>query len=176
MVDMSSSPQPHHDPASTRDEEAVRAYVERLASTLNQLGFQRMQARVFAALTASDSGRMTARELADALSVSPAAISGAVRYLEQVGLVAKERHPGERRDHYRLYDDFWYTSFLQRDRFLRMWRDTTAEGVTVVGADTPAGRRLAAMVDFLDYMVREIPGLFDRWHLERARRAEGGAS
>lgn len=155
---------------AARDEQAVRAYVEKLGLTLADLGLQRMPARVFAALTVADSGRMTAAELAEALSISPAAVSGAVRYLHQVGLVAKEREPGERRDHYRLYDDLWFATFLKRDRMLRLWRDATEEGVETVGRNTPAGRRIAEMVDFLDFLLEEIPRLFDRWHEQRARR------
>lgn len=172
---MSSRPQSQRDPGTGRDEEAVRKYIEDLALTLTQMGFQRMSARVFAALTVSDSGRMTAAELAEGLGVSPAAISGAVRYLEQVGMVTKERQPGERRDHYRLQDDLWYATFLKRNRMLRMWRDTTAEGLVAVGEDTPAGRRLSRMVDFLDFMAREIPVLFERWHEEHLRQ-EAAAS
>ncbi|MBK1784979.1 GbsR/MarR family transcriptional regulator [Prauserella cavernicola] len=170
---MSSSPQSPGDPASGRDEQRVRAYVESLALTLSQIGFPRMPARVFAALTVSDEGRMSSADLAEALEVSPAAISGAVRYLEQVGLISKERQPGERRDHYQLYDDFWFASFLKRDRMLRMWRDTTAEGVEAVGPDTPAGLRLSRMADFLAFVVKEVPALFDRWHEERMRTERG---
>ncbi|PRX44632.1 DNA-binding transcriptional regulator GbsR (MarR family) [Prauserella shujinwangii] len=170
---MSARPESQRDPSSGRDEAAVRRYVEDLALTLTQLGLQRMAARVFAALTVIDSGRMTAAELAETLSVSPAAISGAVRYLEQVGLVAKEREPGERRDHFRIYDDFWFASYLKRDRMIRMWRDATFQGVAAVGADTPAGRRLADMADFLDFMVKELPGLFDRWQRERDEHSRG---
>ncbi|WP_199429818.1 GbsR/MarR family transcriptional regulator [Qaidamihabitans albus] len=167
---MSDRSQPERDPGSARDEEAVRSYIEDLALTLTQLGMPRMPSRVFAALTASDSGRMNAAELAEKLSVSPAAISGAVRYLEQVGMVGRERGPGERRDHYRLYDDLWFASFLKRDRMMRMWRDATVQGVAALGADTPAGRRLASMADFLDFMVKEIPALFERWQQERDER------
>ena len=57
-----------------------------------------MPARVFAALLATDSGRLTAAELAELLQISPAAVSGAVRYLTQVGMVHREREPGSRRD------------------------------------------------------------------------------
>ena len=49
-----------------------------------------MPARVFAALLASDSGRLTSAELSALLKVSPAAVSGAVRYLAQVNLVSRE--------------------------------------------------------------------------------------
>ncbi|MEU6645154.1 MarR family transcriptional regulator [Saccharomonospora sp. NPDC046836] len=165
---MSSRPQSQRDPTPHgRDEEKVARYIEGLAITLNQMGLQRMAARVFAALTVSDSGRMTAAELAEKLVVSPAAISGAVRYLEQVGLVSKERLPGERRDHYRQFDDFWYASYLKRDRMMRMWRDATVDGIAALGPDTPAGQRVAKMADFLDFLVKELPALFDRWHEER---------
>lgn len=156
----------------SRDEEAVAKYVESLGLTLNQIGLPRMPARVFAALTTSDSGEMTAAELASTLSVSPAAVSGAVKYLEQTGLIAKERAPGARRDHYRVYDDFWFASMLKRERMIGMWRDATLEGVQAVGPDTPAGKRLAHMADFLDYLSVEVPKLFERWEALRAERED----
>jgi len=155
-------------PDTKRDEDAVRRYVESLGLVLSQLGMQRMSARVFAALMTTDAGKLTAAELAEQLSVSPAAISGAVRYLEQVGLVAKEREPGERRDHYRLYDDLWYATFLKRDRFLIMWRDAAEEGIDALGPETPAGKRLAEMRDFLAFLMTEINDLYARWHKQRA--------
>lgn len=154
-------------PESARDPGAVLQFIENFAIVLTDMGFQRMAARVFAALMVTDSGRMTAAELAETLSVSPAAVSGAVRYLEQVGLVAKERIPGERRDSYRVYDDMWFASFLKRDRIMMLWRDHAKEGIDIVGADTPAGRRLAEMRDFFEFMIAEIPAMFDRWHASR---------
>jgi DNA-binding transcriptional ArsR family regulator len=153
-----------------RDEDAVRRYVENLGLVLSELGMQRMAARVFAAIMVTDDGRLTAAELADRLSVSPAAISGAVRYLEQVGLLLKEREPGERRDHYRLFDDLWYSTFLKRDRHLVVWRDAAADGIAALGEDTRAGKRLIEMQDFLSYLIKEIPALYERWHEERGAR------
>src|SRR5215204_7683027 len=92
-----------------RDEYAVMRFVERCALTLTEAGVPRMPARVFVALLISDDGRLTAAELAEMLGVSPAAVSNAVRYLQQTRLVAREREPGERRDHYRIYSgDTWY--------------------------------------------------------------------
>lgn len=159
-------------PDTKRDEVAVRRYVESLGLVLSQIGMQRMSARVFAALMTTDDGRLTAAELAEQLSVSPAAISGAVRYLEQVGLVAKEREPGERRDHYRLFDDLWYATFLKRDRFIIMWRDAAEEGIEALGDDSPAGKRLAEMRDFLAFMLTEITAMYERWHKVREARGQ----
>ncbi|WP_084521269.1 GbsR/MarR family transcriptional regulator [Nocardia uniformis] len=158
------------DTAAANREVAKARFVEKLAIGLADMGWPRMPARVFATLMVSEDGRMSARGLADALSISPAAVSGAVRYLDQVGLVAKERMPGQRRDSYRLYDDLWYASFLKRDRMMKMWSETASEGVELMGSDTPVGRRLAEMGDFFDFFAAELPVLFDRWH-ERRRAA-----
>jgi DNA-binding transcriptional regulator GbsR (MarR family) len=151
-------------PDAKRDEDAVRRYVESLGLVLSQIGMQRMSARVFAALMTTDDARLTAADLASQLSVSPAAVSGAVRYLEQIGLVAKEREPGERRDHYRLFDDLWYATFLKRDRMIIMWRDAADNGIEALGEDSPAGQRLAEMRDFLSFMLEELNGMYERWH------------
>ena len=72
-------------------------YIERFAAVLVVAGFPPMPARVFVALLVTDSGHLTAAELAALLQISPAAVSGAVRYLIQLGLVHKERVPGCRR-------------------------------------------------------------------------------
>ncbi|MEU8630613.1 MarR family transcriptional regulator [Amycolatopsis sp. NPDC048633] len=157
-------------PDTKRDEDAVRRYVESLALVLSQIGMQRMSARVFAALMTTDDARLTAADLASQLSVSPAAISGAVRFLEQIGLVAKEREPGERRDHYRLFDDLWYATFLKRDRMIIMWRDAAGDGIQALGEDSPAGQRLAEMRDFLSFMLDELNGMYERWHKLRAEK------
>src|SRR5215469_10353444 len=91
--------------SSTRDSEVVAQFVEKFAAVLTETGFPRMPARLFAALLASDSGTMTAPELAGLLQISPAAISGAVRYLTQVNLVSREHEPGSRRERYRVHSD-----------------------------------------------------------------------
>src|SRR5215212_9344745 len=130
-------------PGGGRDEEAVMRFVERCALTLTEAGIPRMPARVFVALLVSDDGRRTAAELAEMLRVSPAAVSNAVRYLQQVRLAVREREPGERRDNYRVYSgDTRYEVITRRDEMLTHWQEDLREGIEAVGADTPAGKRL----------------------------------
>jgi DNA-binding transcriptional regulator GbsR (MarR family) len=122
---------------------------------------------VFAALLATDSGGLTAAELAERLQASPAAISGAVRYLVQVALVAREREPGSRRDRYRLLNDLWYEAALRREPLLTRWERAMREGMAALGPDTPAGRRMAESVEFFEFLQEELPAVLARW---RARR------
>jgi hypothetical protein len=157
-----------------RDEGAVLRFIERFAAILADAGMARMPARVFAALLATDSGRLTAAELADILWVSPAAISGAVRYLMQLNVAAREREPGSRRDHYRILDDVWYEATMRRDQMLVRWENAAREGVAALGPDTPAGIRLAETLTYLEFVQAEMPAMLKRWEERKAQFRSGG--
>ncbi|MGC9669566.1 GbsR/MarR family transcriptional regulator [Planosporangium sp. 12N6] len=161
--------------AVPRDEAAVSGFVERFAGILTDAGMPRIASRVFVALLATDSGRLTAAELADRLQASPAAISGAVRYLIPLGLVSREREPGSRRDHYRVYDDIWYELMLNEDKTLGRMRNGLREGVDALGGDTPAGARVAESVEFIEFLQNEMRLMKQRWYEHRAgaRRQPG---
>jgi DNA-binding transcriptional regulator GbsR (MarR family) len=146
-----------------RDEEAVRRFIERFALDLAEAGMARMPARVFAALLADDQGRLTAAELAELLRVSPAAISGAVRYLSQIGMVSRGREPDERRDHYQVSGDTWYEVVARRDRLLARWEQDLDDGIKAVGPDTPAGDRLEQTRRFFEFLRHEGPRVMARW-------------
>lgn len=158
-----------------RDERAVMRFVERFALTFSEAGVPRMPARVFVALIASDEGRLTAAEIAETLRVSPAAVSNAVRYLQQVRLVEREREPGERRDHYRVFSDTWYENIMRRDELLVRWQEDLGEGIQAVGADTPAGRRLEDNRRFYAFLHDELPKIMEKWRKIRAGSDAGGA-
>jgi DNA-binding transcriptional regulator GbsR (MarR family) len=153
-----------------RDEAEVRRFVERFALTMVESGMPRMPARVFAALLASEKGKLSAAELASALHVSPASISGAVRYLAQVGMIARERDPGERRDHYVVYADMWSAMSVQRDQALARWVKDLASGVDAVGAGTRAGRRLDDTRRYFEFLREEMPRLMARWQAAQRDR------
>jgi predicted transcriptional regulator len=144
-------------------DEPVAGYVERFASVLIAAGIPAMAARVLAALHVTDSGRLSAAELGQMLQISPAAVSGAVRYLMGIGLVHKERVPGSRRDYYRMPPNVWEEVVRIQSQVLVRWSKMLAEGIDVVGRDTPAGERMAEYAAFFDFLNTEFPGLFDRW-------------
>jgi DNA-binding transcriptional regulator GbsR (MarR family) len=150
------------------DDDAVRRFVERFALLLTEAGTARTPARVFACVLVEDSGRLTAAELAERLQVSPAAISGAVRYLTQAGLLVRGREPGSRRDHYAVHDDVWTDMYSTRVALLRRWEQVIAEGVELVGTDRPAGRRLAETREFFAFLQSEVPGMIRRWEEHKA--------
>jgi DNA-binding transcriptional regulator GbsR (MarR family) len=163
MTEMAQRTERH----TERDEDAVRRFVERFALDLAAAGVPRMAARVFAGILAAENGKLTAAEIGEELQVSPAAVSGAVRYLVQMGLVAREREPGARRDHYRIYDDTWSESIVTQDEMIGRWDDVLAEGVDAVGPGSAAGKRLQENRDFFTFLRAELPDLLARWRRQR---------
>lgn len=149
---------------STVDREALLRYVERFAMVLSETGLARMPARVFAYVLADDAERYTAAELADALRVSPAAISGAVRTLVQAKMLGKEREPGERVDTYRVYDDnLWYTIITQREGLIDPFARIAAEGVELLGESSPGGRRMRETEEFFTFMHHKLNDILAEW-------------
>ena len=147
----------------TRDSAAVRQFIQRFASLLADAGMPRMPARIFVALLTADTSRLTAEELAGLLRVSPAAVSGGVRYLIQVGLVSRETEPGSRRHVYVMPDNVWHEVLRVRDGIMMRWADAMRGGAEVLGAGTPAGTRLAESAMYFEFVSKELPLLLDRW-------------
>jgi DNA-binding transcriptional regulator GbsR (MarR family) len=155
------------DKSSGDGDDAILRFVERFALMLTEAGWPRMPARVFACLLCEDAGSLTAGGLASRLRVSPAAISGAVRYLIQIGLVTRERDPGARTDHYRIDDDAWYEAIVRRNDALVRWEEALAEAVGMVGPDGPAGKRLEESREFFAFLHDETAGMMERWRQRR---------
>ncbi|WP_328593196.1 GbsR/MarR family transcriptional regulator [Lentzea tibetensis] len=150
-----------------RDQQAVSQFVERFGAAMADAGMARMPARILAALLATDSGRLNAAEIAESLQISPAAVSGAVRYLSQVNLVTREREPGSRRDYYRMRDDAWYEASIRKEQMWKLWEETLREGIAAVGAKSRAGIRLGESLEFFQFMHSELPSMLERWHAHR---------
>jgi DNA-binding transcriptional regulator GbsR (MarR family) len=154
-------------PLQQRDPEAVRAFIERFTGLLVLTGFPRTPARIFVALLTSDSSRLTAAELADLLGASPASVSGGVRYLLQVGLITAEGERGSRRLHYRMSPDVWQDIVKLRATQFTRWAAELSQGVEILGDRSPAGGRMAATVNYFEFISEEITGLLARWNERR---------
>lgn len=142
--------------------------VERIALMLADMGMPRMAARVFAYALADDADRYTAADLSSGLRVSPAAISGAVRYLVDVRLLFKEREPHTRADLYRLHDDdVWSKIMDARIPLMEQWEAALDDAMEEVGTSRPGGRRLLETREFWVFMRKETIESMERWKEHR---------
>lgn len=133
-------------------------YVERFAAMMVDGGLPRMASRVLALLYTSDSRSLTAAELVRELQVSPASISKAIGYLERVGMVHREPDPVRRLQHYVIADDVWLKAWEVSARTNHNWAETAAEGIELLGRDTPAGERLLHMAEFFERLSEDMSG------------------
>ncbi|MGP4022565.1 helix-turn-helix domain-containing protein [Actinomadura sp. 3N407] len=145
-----SGPLPHG-----RDAEAVREYAETFTTAMMESGLPKMMARVLGALYTTDSGSLTASELAQRLQVSPASISKAIAFLENLDLVRREAAEG-RRERYVVDDQLWYQSMIRSAQTNDQLVATARQGVAVLGSGTPAAARLENIARFLDFVGESI--------------------
>lgn len=156
-----------------RDPDAMREFEQRLTDVLALNGFPRMTARILACLYTTDSGSLTAAELARRLQVSPASISVAVRSLEEQELITRERDPRQRRDRYAIDDDVWYRAMLASARTNAMLAVTVREGAEILGRATPAGTRLEDTSHFLERVYADLIRAAEHWRQVYTARETG---
>ncbi|MEJ8644624.1 MarR family transcriptional regulator [Streptomyces sp. MS1.HAVA.3] len=128
-----------------RDPETLREFEQRFTDLLVDAGIPRMMAGVLGCLYTTDTGSLTAGELAERLRVSPATISKAVGYLEAQELIRRERDARGRRDLYVIDADVWFRAMIASARLNSVLADAAREGAGLLGAGTPAGARLEDM-------------------------------
>ncbi|MBL1110056.1 helix-turn-helix domain-containing protein [Streptomyces sp. 5-8] len=138
-----------------RDPEAVREYEEAFTALLMQQGLPKMMSRVLTCLFTTDAGSLTASELAQRLQVSPASVSKAITFLENQGLISRERDE-RRRERYAVNDDIWFQSMAAAAQSNFRLAETARQGVGVLGPDTPAAVRLENIARFLDFVGESI--------------------
>ena len=137
------------------DDEAVREYEETVTTLLMQQGLPKMAARVLTCLFIADAGSLTASELVRRLQVSAASVSKAIAFLEDQGLVRRQRDE-RRRERYFVDDDVWYQSTIAGARGIAQVAEVARQGVGILGRDSLAATRLENIARFSDFISESI--------------------
>ncbi|MFD1547505.1 GbsR/MarR family transcriptional regulator [Nonomuraea guangzhouensis] len=156
-------PPPVPDSGHGRDPQAVQDFTESFTELLMQQGMARMVARVMACLYITDSGSLTAAELVQRLRVSPASVSHAVTYLEQQGLLSRERVPGGRRERYVIDDGIWVRSIVAAVEVNQALVAASQRGSEILGAATPAGARFESSAELLLLVSEALRQAIEQW-------------
>ncbi|MGV9295943.1 helix-turn-helix domain-containing protein [Amycolatopsis sp. NPDC003676] len=133
----------------------------RFARMAAQTGMPSMMARVLICLFTAESGSRTATELAARLRVSPASVSKAVAWLEERGLLRRERDG--RRERYLIDDDVWQRAWLASMEGIAQWADFTRHGAELFGGDTLVGARLLETSHWLQHIRQDMIDAAGHW-------------
>lgn len=145
--------------------EPLPDFQDRIAGILTAAGFPRMPARVMMALMVAENP-LTASELAHKLSISPAAVSGAVRYLQLVGFVARIPVSGSRRDRYAIVRS-WYAMTMTNVAVYQQVADAAADGAATLPAGSAARARVAEMGEFFSFIKESLGDVMAKWEAQR---------
>ncbi len=125
---------------------------------------------MLACLYVTDSGTLTAADLVQRLHVSPASISHAVAFLEQQGMLRRERVPGARRERYVVDDEIWLRSMLASLQMNEALAAASQRGAEILGATTPAGARFESSAELLSLVSEAFRQVLEQWQSRAARR------
>ncbi|MBT2231646.1 helix-turn-helix domain-containing protein [Nonomuraea sp. NEAU-A123] len=162
---------PISDTGHGRDPQAVQDFTASFTDLLVQQGLPRMEARVLASLYITDSGALTAADLVQRLRVSPASVSHAVAFLEQQGMLKRERVPGARRERYVIEDEMWLPSLLASLQMNEALVAVSQRGAGILGATTPAGARFESSAELLLLVTEAFRQVIEQWQQILAARS-----
>ncbi|AWY96147.1 Transcription regulator [Propionibacterium freudenreichii] len=121
-------------PSEPRDEQGISEFVSHFGGLMAASGMPGLTGYVFALLLAQPDAELTAQQIGQALNVSPAAVSGATKYLADIGFTRRLRRPGSRRVVHALSSDDWYDALLGRSNVIE-----GSKRLFLEGSRAPAG-------------------------------------
>ncbi|MER7584484.1 helix-turn-helix domain-containing protein [Kitasatospora sp. NPDC097691] len=157
-----------------RDPRAVRDITESWSAVLVRQGMPRVAAGVLACLYVTDSGALTAADLVQRLCVSPASISNAVTFLEQQGMLRRERTPGVRRERYVIDDGTWARTLLATMQMNDVLVAEAKRAAGILGDTTPAGARFESSAGLLLLVNEALRQGVEQWRRSLAEGSDGG--
>jgi DNA-binding MarR family transcriptional regulator len=149
-------------------EPELRDWVERLSMLLERDGLPRMAGRIFGWLLVCDPPEQSMEELAAAVQGSKASMSTMTRLLVQSVLVEKVRHPGARRDVFRIRPGQWRQLWHARMQLLRDTAELIGRGLELLHGRPAAVRaRLDELHHHYRFVGEQLPALLARLERER---------
>jgi DNA-binding MarR family transcriptional regulator len=130
-------------------------------------GMAPMVGRLLGYLAVCEPREQSIAELAEALLASRSAIAGAVKALENLGLIQRSRAAGERMDRVRIGLTGPKAMGFDTSEY-REQADLAREGLDLLAGESP-GRRavLLEWAAFADFLVERLPALEQEWKARR---------
>ena len=151
-------------------EETTTELVERFGLQFEQDGLPRIAGRMLGLLMVSAEPR-TLDDLAEELKASKTSASTNARLLERMGAVERTTRPGDRRDYYRIVENFHVRLLEARLEQMRGLRDLFSDAVTCCEQDgARVHDRLCNFAKFHDDVVAMLESMKQRWFDEQNER------
>lgn len=128
---------------SDADGQSVLGWVERVSMFYaEEYGFPPIAGRIVGWLMICEPPEQSAWEMATAIGVSRASLATSLRVLTSFGFVSRHTRPGRRTQFYAVHDSAWGEAIRHHFATLTQFRDITADGLKLAGADSKRAQRL----------------------------------
>jgi DNA-binding transcriptional regulator GbsR (MarR family) len=155
---------------------AASRFVEQLGVLLSAEGYPRVAGRLLGLLIVSPDAQSLG-DLASQLDVSKASVSVNIRVLEEKGIVDRIGHSGDRRDYYRIVDDFLTRSVEQRlARWGRFHEAVRSARKSLASEPKVVRSRLHDLDSGYAHMITRTAAALKEWHARQPAAAVGGRS
>lgn len=142
--------------------------LERLARSLEGVGFTRVMSHVYAALMMAKGEGLSTTELVETLGLSRASISNATQFLVSASLIEKYHVRGSRETHYRMVKGTWGDLLTRKLGLMKQMPIIAKEAMDVT--DSPLAReRLQEMYEVYSFFEQEFEKIMVSWN-ERTGR------
>ena len=149
-------------------EENTTQLVERFGLQFEEDGLPRIAGRMLGLLMVSAEPR-SQEELAESLQASKTSVNTNARLLERMGAVERTTRPGDRRDYYRIVENFHVRMLESRLEQMRGTRDLLSQAVDCCppGEQPHVHDRLCGFVKFYEDVVKMLESAKQRWSDEQ---------
>ncbi len=150
--------------------EEQKQLIEELGVLREQEGMQPAASRISSLLLVSDRTELTFDEIREALNLSKSATSNAINALLSASNIEYITKPGDRKRYFRTMVASWETEVKRR---MESGLKGKALLIKVLEQRPPEtaefNNKLREVIEFIDYMQKELPLLMQRWNENRNR-------
>lgn len=144
--------------------EKQKVMVESVGISHEKAGMQPAAARIMGLLYVADKPELTFDEITECLQIAKSATSNALHLLLQADHIEYTTYLGDRKRYFRLKVSNWRGSFAKRIESMTDFNKILRQVLEVRTPDTSEfNNNLNELIDFLDFVNQELPGLLQKW-------------
>lgn len=145
--------------------EEQKQLIEELGVFHEQTGLQPAAARIISLLLVADRTELTFDEIREVLNFSKSATSNALNFLLSISRIEYITQPGDRKRFFRTRVGSWEKEVERHMQGILQGNSLFKKVLAQRTDATPEfNQKLQEIIDFTDYLQKEVPLLVQRWH------------
>lgn len=138
--------------------------IEKMGVVFEKSGIPPAAGRVLALLLVADNTELTFEEITETLGISKSVISNTINLLLSINKIEYITKPGDRKRYFKLRVSFWRQDMLRDLQGQSILADLLKQVLEQrPGNTTDFNNNLKEIIDFLDFLVAEIPTIYEKW-------------